>query len=122
VICNIDLRRPHRRGPKRYDLCTTTTSLRLALVLLALVSATACGAGRPKPLETPTHVAALIRDRWGSTKGSRSFDYSCRRLDERGRLFTCLARDPTDTVTLASFDVVCDASRCTWTDYPSYVG
>lgn len=97
-------------------------SLGLAFVLLTLAGATACGAGRPRPLQTADHVAALIRERWGSTKGSPSFDYTCRRLDSRGRLFTCLARDPSDTVRVASFDVVCDASRCTWTDYPSYTG
>jgi hypothetical protein len=96
--------------------------LGLALVLLALAAAAGCGAGRPKPYETPAHVAALIRAKWGSTKGSPTFDYSCRRLDDRGRLFTCLARDPSDTVKLASFDVVCDALKCTWTDYPSYAG
>ncbi len=95
--------------------------LRLAFVLLALVGATACG-GKPKPFETADGVAALLRAKWGSTIGSPSFDYSCRRLDDRGRLFTCLARDRTDTVRLASFDVICDASNCTWTDYPSYVG
>jgi hypothetical protein len=55
------------------------------------------------------------------TAGSPSFDYTCRRLDDGGRLFTCLARDQTDTVRLASFDVVCDA-RCTWTVYPAYIG
>ena len=96
--------------------------LRLAFVLLALVGATACGAGKPKPFETADKVAALLRDKWGSPKGSRSFDYTCRRLDDRGRLFSCLARDRTHTVRLASFDVICDASRCTWTDYPSYFG
>jgi hypothetical protein len=96
--------------------------LGLGLVLLALAAAAGCGSGPPKPYETPAHVAALIRTEWGSTKGSPTFDYSCRRLDDRGRLFTCLARDPSDTVKLASFDVVCDASRCTWTDYPSYAG
>jgi hypothetical protein len=101
---------------------TTMKVLRLALVLVALAGVTACGAGKQKPLETADHVAALIRAKWGSTEGSPSFDYSCTRLDDRGRLFTCLARDSTDTVRLASFDVVCDASRCTWTDYPSYVG
>ena len=96
--------------------------LSLAFVLLALVGATACGAGKPKPFETPAKVAALLRDKWGSTKGFRSFDYSCMRLDNRGHLFTCVARDRTDTVRLASFDVICNASHCTWTDYPAYVG
>jgi hypothetical protein len=96
--------------------------LGLAFVLLALAGVTACGAGKPKPFETPDGVAALLRHTWGSTKGSPSFDYSCRRLDDRGRLFTCLAQDPTDTVKLASFDVICDASKCTWTDYPAYAG
>ena len=97
--------------------------LRLAFVLLALAAAAAaCGAGKPKPLETANEVAALLRDKWGSTIGSPSFDYSCKRLDARGRLFTCLARDRTDTVKLASFDVTCDATRCTWTDYPAYFG
>jgi hypothetical protein len=96
--------------------------LSLAFVLLALAGATACGAGKPKPFETAARVAALLRDKWGSTKGSRSFDYSCTKLDQTGRLFTCVARDRTDIVRLASFDVVCDASSCTWTDYPSYLG
>jgi len=95
--------------------------LRLALVLLALAGATACGAGKPK-IETANQVAALLRNTWGSTKGSPSFDYSCTRLDDRGRLFTCLARDRTDMVRLASFDVICDASSCKWTDYPAYLG
>jgi len=40
--------------------------LSLAFVLLALAGATACGAGKPKPLETPAKVAALLRDKWGS--------------------------------------------------------
>jgi hypothetical protein len=96
--------------------------LRLAFVLLALAAATACGAGKPKPFETTDQVATLLRDKWGSTKGSRSFDYTCSRLDNRGQLFTCLARDRTDTVKIASFDVICDGSTCTWTEYPSYLG
>lgn len=96
--------------------------LRLAFVLLALGGATACGAGKPRTAETADKVAALLRDKWGSTKGSRAFDYSCTSLDDRGRLFTCLAKDRTDTVKLASFDVICNASRCTWTDYPAYLG
>lgn len=96
--------------------------LSVAFVLLALAGATACGAGPPKPLETPTKVAALLRDKWGSTKGFRTFDYSCMRLDARGQLFTCIAKDGTDTVRIASFDVVCDGSNCTWIDYPAYVG
>ena len=96
--------------------------LRLAFVLLALAAATACGAGKPKPFATSGEVAALLRHKWGSTIGSPSFDYSCTRLDARGRLFTCLAEDRTDMVRLASFDVICDVSSCTWTDYPSYVG
>lgn len=98
------------------------TWLRLAFALLALAGASACGAAKPQPVATADHVAALIRAKWGSTIGSPTFDYTCRRLDDRGRLFTCLARDPSDTVRLASFDVVCDALKCTWTDYPSYVG
>jgi len=98
------------------------TVLRLAFVLLVLLGAAACGAGRPKRLETAPEVAALLRHTWGATTGSPSFDYSCRRLDDRGHLFTCLAKDRTDTVRLASFDVICDATRCTWTDYPAYVG
>ena len=93
----------------------------IALVVLALVSA-GCGGTRSRPFRTADRVAALIRAKWGTTKGSPSFDYTCRRLDDRGRLFTCLARDNSDTVRIASFDVVCDASRCTWTDYPSYSG
>jgi hypothetical protein len=94
----------------------------LACVLVALAGATACGAGKPKLFETANRVAAVIRKTWGSTKGSPSFAYTCRGLDDRGWLFTCLTRDPSGTVKLASFDVVCDASRCRWTDYPSYVG
>ena len=97
-------------------------TLRLGVVLLALAGATACGAGSPKPVESPHDVAALLRAKWGSTAGSPSFDYSCTRLDDRGRLFTCLARDRTELVRLASFDVICDASSCTWTAYPFYVG
>lgn len=90
--------------------------------MLALAVVTACGAGKPKRFETANQVASLLRNQWGSTIGSRSFDYSCRRLDDRGQLFTCLARDRTGMVRLASFDVVCNASRCTWTDYPAYLG
>jgi hypothetical protein len=85
------------------------------------VGAAACGAGKPKP-ETADDVAALIRHKWGRVIGSPSFDYSCRRLDDRGQLFTCLARDRTDTVKLASFDVVCHDAKCTWTVYPTYAG
>jgi hypothetical protein len=94
----------------------------LSLLLVALACATACGAGQPKRLETAADVAALIRHTWGSTKGSPSFDYTCTRLDDHGHLFTCLVRDPSRTVRLASFDVVCNAAKCTWTDYPAYVG
>jgi hypothetical protein len=96
--------------------------LRLAFVVLALAGATACGAGKPEPFETTHEVAALLRDKWGATIGSPTFDYSCASLDDRGRLFTCVAHDRTDMVKLASFDVICDAASCTWTDYPSYVG
>jgi hypothetical protein len=96
--------------------------LGVALAVLALTGAAACGGARPKPHETAGHVAALIRAKWGATKGSPSFDYTCTGLDDRGRLFTCLARDSTDTVKLASFDVICERSKCTWTDYPSYNG
>jgi len=96
--------------------------LTLAFVLLALAGTTACGTGKPKPFATPDRVAALIREQWGATKGSPSFDYSCTRLDTRGQLFTCLAKDHTDTVRIASFDVICNASNCTWIDYPAYVG
>jgi hypothetical protein len=98
------------------------TMLRLAFVLLALAGATACGAAKPKPFDTPDHVAALIRSKWGTTEGSPSFTYSCRNLDDRGRLFTCVVQDHNRWVKLARFDVMCDASRCTWTDYPAYVG
>ena len=98
------------------------TMLRLAFVLLALAGATACGAERSGPSNTGDHVAALIRATWGSTTGSPSFDYRCKRLDDHGRLFTCLVQDHYDMVRLARFDVVCDASRCTWTDYPAYIG
>lgn len=98
------------------------TTLRLALVLVALAAATACGADKPKPFDTPNHVASMIRAKWGSTKGSPSFVYSCRKLDDRGRLFTCLAEDQNHVVRLARFDVTCDAKHCTWIDYPAYVG
>ncbi len=98
------------------------TMLRLAFVLLALAGATACGAGSSRPSNTAVRVAALIRATWGSTTGSPAFDYRCRGLDDRGRLFTCLVQDHNDMVRLARFDVVCDASRCTWTDYPAYIG
>jgi hypothetical protein len=95
--------------------------LGIACVVLALAAA-GCGSARPKPFATADHVAALIRAKWGSTKGMPSFAYTCQRLDDRGRLFTCFARDHSRTVRVASFDVVCDRSRCTWTDYPSYSG
>ncbi|HEY2777126.1 MAG TPA: hypothetical protein VGI77_04425 [Gaiellaceae bacterium] len=98
------------------------TVLRLALVVLAVVGATACGAGNPRRIDTPEHVASLIRTTWGSTRGSPSFTYSCRGLDDRGRLFTCVVKDQNRIVRLARFDVTCDASRCRWTDYPAYVG
>ena len=94
--------------------------LRLAVVLLAVAGATACGAGKPKPFDTPQHVASLIRATWGSTKGSPLFNYSCRGHDDRGRLFTCVVKDQNRLVRLARFDVTCDASRCTWIDYPAY--
>jgi hypothetical protein len=96
--------------------------LALGLVALALVGATACGAGKPTALVTADDVAALIRLKWGSTTGSPSFDYSCRRIDDHGQLFTCLAKDRTDMVRLASFDVVCERVTCRWTVYPAYVG
>jgi hypothetical protein len=95
--------------------------LALGLVVLAVITATACGAGKPRALVTADEVAALIRSKWGSTAGFTSFDYSCRRIDEHGQLFTCLAKDRTDTVKLASFDVVCEPT-CRWTVYPAYVG
>jgi hypothetical protein len=95
--------------------------LALGVVLLALVGVTACGSAKER-FTTAAQVAALIRDRWGSTTGSPKFDYSCTRVDDHGQLFTCLAKDRTDTVKLASFDVVCERARCTWTVYPAYVG
>ena len=94
----------------------------IALVLLALACATACGAEHARPLETTSRVAALLRGTWGATVGFRSFEYSCTGLDAHGELFTCLARDQTGLVKLASFDVVCESSGCRWTAYPSYVG
>jgi hypothetical protein len=93
--------------------------------VLALTGATACGAGKPvgfNSARTPREVAALLRATWGITTGFPSFDYSCVRLDDRGRLFSCLARDHYDIVRLASFDVICDGSNCSWTYYPAYVG
>jgi hypothetical protein len=96
--------------------------LALGLVVVSLLGATACGAQRTRALVTADDVATLIRLKWGSTTGSPSFDYSCRRIDPHGQLFTCLARDRTDTVRLASFDVVCEHSTCRWTVYPAYVG
>lgn len=93
--------------------------LAVACVLVALAVA-GCGAAAPRAAETPGAVAALLRDKWGSTIGFRSFAYSCRQLDDNE--FTCQARDRTGTVRLASFDVICEAARCTWTDYPAYTG
>jgi hypothetical protein len=98
------------------------TVLRLALVMVAVVAATACGASKPRPFDTPGHVASLIRAKWGATRGSPLFDYSCRGLDDRGRLFTCVVKDRNRWVRLARFDVTCDAARCTWVDYPAYIG
>ncbi len=95
--------------------------LSLAFVVLVVAIATACGSAARKHFETAEQVAALIRHTWGRTTGSPQFDYSCKRLDQHGRLFTCLAQDRTDLVKLASFDVVCDL-RCTWTAYPAYIG
>jgi hypothetical protein len=96
--------------------------LRVAFVVLAVAGTTACGASKPRPFDTPEHVAALIRAKWGSTRGSLSFAYSCRRLDDRGRLFTCVVKDQNRIVRLARFDVTCDKARCTWVDYPAYIG
>ena len=96
--------------------------LRGVLAVLAVLAVTACGAGKPKPIETPDHVASLIRATWGATQGSPLFTYSCRGLDDRGRLFTCVVEDQNRWVRLARFDVTCDASRCTWIDYPAYIG
>jgi hypothetical protein len=96
--------------------------LRLAVVVLAVAGATACGSAKPKPIETPAHVASLIRATWGHKEGSPLFTYSCRRLDDRGRLFTCVVKDQNRIVRLARFDVTCDKSRCTWVDYPAYIG
>ena len=62
----------------------------------------------------------MIRARWGSTEGSPSFTYSCKKLDDRGRLFTCLVQDQNRWVRLARLDVMCNAARCTWIDYPTY--
>ena len=98
------------------------TPLRLALAFLAVTAVTACGASRARPVDTPEHVASLIRAKWGATQGSPSFDYSCRRLDEQGRLFTCVVKDHDRVVRLARFDVTCDAKHCTWVDYPAYIG
>ena len=94
----------------------------LAFVVVAVTGGTACGASTPPPLHTPDHVAALIRAKWGSTRGSPSFSYSCRGLDDRGRLFTCVVKDQNRVVRLARFDVTCDGSHCTWIDYPAYIG
>jgi hypothetical protein len=96
------------------------TVLRLAVVVLAVAGATACGAGKPKPFDTPEHVASLIRATWGEKQGSPLFSYSCRGLDDQGRLFTCVVKDQNRWVRLARFDVTCDESRCTWIDYPAY--
>jgi hypothetical protein len=96
--------------------------VRLVSLVLVAAALTACGSATSTARWTPPDVAALIRSTWGSTIGFPSFAYSCRRLDDRGQVFTCLAEDPTHTVRLASFDVVCDGAKCTWTDYPSYIG
>jgi hypothetical protein len=98
------------------------TMLRLALVVLVVAATTACGASSRKPFDTPEHVASLIRAKWGATRGSPLFTYSCRGLDDSGHLFTCVVEDQNRLVRLARFDVTCDASRCTWIDYPAYVG
>jgi hypothetical protein len=98
------------------------TVVRLALVVLAVAAATACGAGKPRPFESAEHVASLIRATWGSTQGSPQFTYSCRGLDDRGRLFTCVVKDQNRWVRLARFDVTCTASRCRCVDYPAYIG
>ena len=91
--------------------------MRLLCAALAAVCLAGAGCGgAASTRRSADDVAALIRRTWGTTKGSPSFDYTCESLDDRGRLFSCLARDPTDTVRLASFDVVCDASACRWTD------
>ena len=94
-------------------------ALGLTVVVLVL-AATACGASQRHRFETADQVAALLRHTWGSTKGSPTFDYKCTKIDDR--VFTCVAKDASDMVRVASFDVVCDASKCTWTDYPAYVG
>ena len=98
------------------------TFVRLARVVLAVAAATACGAGKSKPFDTPEHVASLIRATWGTKQGSPLFNYSCRALDDRGRLFTCVVKDRNRWVRLARFDVTCTSSRCTWIDYPAYIG
>jgi len=94
--------------------------LGIASAVLVVVIATACGAAARTHFETAGEVAALIRHTWGMTTGSPQFDYSCKRLDAHGSLFTCLAQDRTRIVKLASFDVVCVRSACEWTEYPSY--
>jgi hypothetical protein len=99
--------------------------LSLAMILLALAGTTACGTGKPTRAaraETARQVAALLRATWGVSTGSPAFDYTCMRLDDSGRLFSCLARDHYRIVRLASFDVVCTASNCSWTSYPAYLG
>jgi hypothetical protein len=95
------------------------------MIVLAMAGATACGATKPvrvQSAETAHQVADLLRATWGVSTGYPSFDYSCTRLDDRGQLFSCLARDQYRIVRLASFDVVCRASNCEWTYYPAYIG
>ena len=92
--------------------------------MLALAGATACG-GRPIRVDTAAsarQVAGLLRATWGVSTGFPAFDYTCTRLDDRGRLFTCLAQDQYDLVKLASFDVICEGADCRWTSYPAYLG
>ena len=97
-------------------------TLCLAVIVLALAGA-ACGAGRPvRADETAHQVAGLLRATWGVSTGFPSFDYSCVRLDDRGRLFSCLALDHFLMVRLASFDVICEGANCSWTSYPAYLG
>ena len=107
----------------RWRFATTQKLLSLAIMVLAL-AATACGTA-DKPVradETAHQVAGLLRATWGVSIGFPSFDYSCVRLDDRGRIFSCVARDEFRIVKLASFDVICDGANCSWTSYPAYEG
>ena len=102
---------------------TFPRTLALAAIVFALAAAACGSAAKPvRAEETARQVAGFLRATWGISTGFPSFDYSCVKLDEHGRLFSCLARDEFRIVKLASFDVICDGENCSWTSYPAYEG